>query len=249
MALKNGDFLKLEYTQSVDGQVVATTYEDVARASGIYDEEGVYGPRVIILGSGQLVKGMEEELTGKEVGCSGTVEIIPEKAYGVRTTEKLEFIPANKFKDEPPHPGMRVSVDGKMGTVTRLIGRKVSVDFNHPLADKTVKYDYNIVELIEDREAKLREMIKAFAPVDLEFELSEDVAKIYVLWELGYYKEWLMIRRGLADMILHTLGLKEVLFIERHTGEHVSSQMVTLHKDEGIEASPSAQEQGEEETS
>jgi hypothetical protein len=161
------------------------------------------------------------------------VEIPPEKAFGTHDPKKVESIPVNKFKDKKPLPGMRVGVENKVGTVTRIIGRKASVDFNHPLADKTIVYEYKILESIEDRVEKLKSLIKTFARLDLESKIDDDVATIIVPWELGYYKEWLMIRRGLADMIIQHLGLKEVDFVEKHTGEKVSAEVVSPPGKEG----------------
>jgi FKBP-type peptidyl-prolyl cis-trans isomerase 2 len=235
MAIKNGDFIKIDYTQSVDGQIMATTDKELATSNGIFDEEIQYGPHLIVVGAGQLVDGMEEDLLGKEIGYSGKIEIPPEKAFGIRDPKKVEIIPINKFKEEKPVPGMRVGVENKVGVVTRIIGRKVSVDFNHPLADKSVVYDYKILESIEDQAEKLKSLIKTFARFDLESKIDSDVAAIIVPWELGYYKEWLMIRRGLADMIIQHLGLKEVDFIEKHTGEKVKAELISPPGDESAD--------------
>ncbi len=227
MTVKNGDFIKIDYTQSVDDQVILTTDKEIATAKGIYDEETQYGPRLIIVGSGQISQGLEEDLVGKEIGYSGKVEVPPEKAFGVRDPSKMETVSINRFKEDKPLVGMRVGVEGKYGTVTRIIGRKVSIDFNHPLADKTVVYEYKILESIEDRQEKLKSMVKTFARMDLEAEIRDDMAIITVPWELSYYKEWLMIRRGLADMIIQHLGLKEVDFVEKHTGQKISAELIS----------------------
>ncbi|HUI39711.1 MAG TPA: peptidylprolyl isomerase [Methanothrix sp.] len=227
MTVKNGDFIRIDFTESVDGKVIAATNKDVAAEKGIYDEEAQYGPQLVIVGAGQVIKGLEEDLVGKEIGYAGIIEIPPEKALGKRDPAKVESFPVNRFKEEKPVPGMRVGVENKVGVVTRVIGRKASVDFNHPLADKTIVYDYKILEAIEDRQEKLKAMIKTFARMDLEAEIKDDVAVITVLWEMSYYKEWLMIRRGLADMILQHLGLKEVDFVEKHTGEKVRAELVS----------------------
>jgi FKBP-type peptidyl-prolyl cis-trans isomerase 2 len=227
MAVKNGDFIKIDHTQSVDGHIIATTDKELATSKGIFDEETQYGPHLIVVGAGQLVAGMEEDLLGKEIGYSGKIEIPPEKAFGTHDPKKVEIIPANKFKEEKPVPGMRVGVENKVGVVTRIIGRKVSVDFNHPLADKTVVYEYKILESVEDQAEKLKSLTKTFARLDLESKIENDVAIINVPWELGYYKEWLMIRRGLADMIIQHLGLKEVDFIEKHTEEKGKAELIS----------------------
>jgi FKBP-type peptidyl-prolyl cis-trans isomerase 2 len=249
MTVKNGDFIRIDYTESVDGQVIAATDKDVATEKGIFDEEAQYGPHLIVIGAGQLVKGFEEDLIGKEAGYSGKVEIPPEGAFGLRDPKKVEIIPINKFKDKKPVPGMRVGVENKVGTVTRIFGRKVSVDFNHPLVDRTIVYEYKINEFIEDLQEKLKALIKTFARMDLEAEIKDDVAVITVPWELSYYKEWLMIRRGLADMIIHHLGLKEVDYVEKHTGERVTSELISPPAKEPIaEATESEEPKSEDKT-
>lgn len=227
MTVKNGDFIRIDYAERVDGKVIAATDKDVAMANEIYDEEIPYGPHLVIVGAGQLVKGFEEDLLDKEIGYSGQVEIPPEKAFGIRDPAKMETIPITRFKEDKPVVGMRVGVENKTGMVTRVIGRKVTIDFNHPLADKTLVYEYKIVEEIQDQGEKLKALIKTFARVDLESEIKDDLAIITVPWELSYYKEWVMIRRGLADMIIQHLGLVEVDYVEKHTGEKVTAELVS----------------------
>lgn len=239
MTVKNGDFIKIDYTELVDGQAIATTDKDVATEKGIFSEDIAYGPHLVVVGAGQLVSGFEQELVGKEIGDSGRVEIPPEGAFGVRDPKKVEIIPINRFKDNKPVVGMRVGVENRNGTITRIIGRKVSIDFNHPLVDKTIVYEYKIVENIEDRLDRLKALIRTFGRMDLEAEIKDDIAIITVMWELSYYKEWLMIRRGLADMIIQHLGIKEVHYIEKHTGEKVRAELISPP---GKEASEGAAE-------
>jgi len=247
MTVKNGDFIRIDYTESVDGQVIASTDKDIATEKGIFSEEAQYGPHLIVIGAGQLVKGFEDDLIGKEIGYSGKVELTPENAFGLRDAKKIEIIPINRFKEKKPVPGMRVGVENRVGTVTRVIGRKVSVDFNHPLADRTIVYEYKILENIEDQLEKLKALIKTFAHMELEAEIKDDVAMITVLWELSYYKEWLMIRRGLADMIIQHLGLKEVDYVEKHTGEKVRAELISPPAKEPLaeEAKPEEELSGE----
>jgi len=161
----------------------------------------------------------------------------------------VEMVPANRFKEQKPYPGMRVGIENRTGTVTRLIGRKVSVDFNHPLADRTIVYEYKIVESIEELQEKLNALIKTFARMDLEAEIKDDIAVITAPWELSYYKEWLMIRRGLADMIIQHLGLKEVHYIEKHTGERFKAELISPPGKEALSEEAAAEEQAGEEVS
>lgn len=249
MTVKNGDFIKIDYTEYVDDKAILTTDKELAATLGIYDEETQYGPKLIVVGSGQITQGFDEELIGKEIGYSGKVEVPPEKAFGTRDPSKMETVSITRFKEEKPVVGMRVGVEGKYGVVSRIIGRKVSIDFNHPLADKTVVYEYKILEGIEDRQEKLKSMVKTFARMDLEAEIRDDVAVITVPWELSYYKEWLMIRRGLAEMILQHLGLKEVDFVEKHTGERVRAELVSPPaKEADVTAEAVPEEKGSQES-
>jgi FKBP-type peptidyl-prolyl cis-trans isomerase 2 len=227
MTVKNGDFIRIDYTETVDGQVIASTDKDIATEKGIFSEDAQYGPQLIVVGAGQLVKGFEDDFAGKEIGYSGTVEVPAETAFGLRDPKKIEIVPINRFKEKKPVLGMRVGMEDKVGTVTRVIGRKVSVDFNHPLAGKSILYDYRIIESIEDRQEKLKALVKTFARMELDSEIKDDVAIITVPWELSYYKEWLMIRRGVADMIIQHLGIKEVDYIEKHTGEKVKAELIS----------------------
>ncbi|HII06785.1 MAG TPA: peptidylprolyl isomerase [Methanotrichaceae archaeon] len=246
MTVNDGDFIKVDYTESVDGQVISTTNRDVATENDIYEDGVEYGPTLIVVGSGDVVAGFKDELIGKEIGSSGSVEVLPEEAYGVRDPENVELISLTKFKKERPQIGMRVSVDGKMGTLTRVIGRKARIDYNHVLADKTIKYDYTIVERIEDRQEKLENLIKIFAKIDLKAKiLEDDIAEIDSPWEMSYYKEWPMIRRGVAEMAMRLLDLKEVRYIESHQlTPTVTSQLVSppSKSDEGEAGEAPAEE-------
>jgi len=84
--------------------------------------------------------------------------------------------------------------------------------------------------------------------MDLESEIRDDVAVITVPWELSYYKEWLMIRRGLADMIIQHLELKEVDYVEKHTGEKVKAELISPPAKEPVAEECKPEEPKQEET-
>lgn len=241
MTVENGDFIRIDYTESVDGQVIAATDKDVAAEKGIFSEEVIYGPHLIVVGAGQIVKGFEDDLIGKEIGYSGRVELPPESAFGLHDPRQIQIVPLNRFKEKKPVPGMRVSLDGRTGTVTRIIGRKVSIDMNHPLAGKTVVYDYKIVESVEDRTERLKALIKTFARMDLEAEIKDDVAVITALGT-SLLQGVAHDKAGLADMILQHLGLKEVHYVEKHTGERVKAELISPPAKEPVEEAAQAEE-------
>ena len=63
MAVKEGDFVLLDYTGSTDGRVFDTTVEAAAKKNGIYIEERMYRPLVIAAGKGDVIPGMDKALT------------------------------------------------------------------------------------------------------------------------------------------------------------------------------------------
>jgi FKBP-type peptidyl-prolyl cis-trans isomerase 2 len=217
MTIKDGDFIRVDYTETVDGETVATTNKDVALEKGIFDSETNYGPRLVVVGQRMVVPGLEEDLIGKEIGYSGVADLPPEKAFGVYDPEKMGTFPITLFKEEKPWPGMRVSIDNRNGVVSRIIGRKVWVDFNFPLAGKTVKYEYRILEQIEDDLDKLKSLIEIIAGIELDVKIAGEIIEIDTPWEMNYYREWILGRRKLAEMIMALMHPKEVRFIERHT--------------------------------
>ena len=76
--MKDGDFLRLEYDAFVKetGQIVDTTHEDIAKEHDIYNERVKYGPIAVIVGSGQVVKGLDQDLLNAEVDKEREIYLI-----------------------------------------------------------------------------------------------------------------------------------------------------------------------------
>jgi FKBP-type peptidyl-prolyl cis-trans isomerase 2 len=116
------DFLKIEYTASVkDGKVFDTTELEVAKSEKIFDSKRVYRPVPVILGEGQVVKGLDEALAGMKPGEEKTVELVPEKAFGLKDQNMIRLVPVKVFKQQGinPIPGMPVETS----TTRWLAGR------------------------------------------------------------------------------------------------------------------------------
>ncbi len=178
--IKQGDFIKISYTAKLeDGTVIDTTDEKVAKEYGIYDENGRYGDIVIVVGEGNVVKGLDEQLVGKEVGFKGEIVVPPEKAFGEYDPKKREIVSIRKFP-ERPKPGQRVRLGNRVGTVERVIGRRVIVDFNHPLAGKTIIFDIEIKEKVEKLEEKIKALFVMYTGLDVEVEVSDSTARVLI---------------------------------------------------------------------
>ncbi len=168
MPIKPGDFLLLNFTLKVkeSGQTVDTTYDAVAKDSHIHREDTPYGPRFIILGEGWLPKGLEDSLVGIDVGKQTTVELPPEKGYGARDPAKMRLVPLRRFRDKQidPVPGAEIDLDGRPAVVRAVGAGRVQVDYNHPLAGRTLIYDVSVEKVLEDENEKILNVISKRIP-------------------------------------------------------------------------------------
>jgi len=144
MPLQTGDFILIDYVGKVKetGEVFDTTIEEVAKKERLYKEGEIYEPKLVVLGEGWVLKALEDELLKLEVGKEATVEIPPEKAFGPRDPGKVKLVPLRRLtsKGITPQIGMRIEYDGKMATVRTVGAGRVQLDFNPPLAGKTLVY-------------------------------------------------------------------------------------------------------------
>ncbi|KKH49768.1 peptidylprolyl isomerase [Methanosarcina sp. 1.H.T.1A.1] len=221
MAIQKGDFIKLNYTgRFEDGRIFDTTDEELAKKEEIYNPRGLYGGDVVIVGAGHTIDGLDEDLEGKEDGYSGTVSIPPEKAFGPSNPSLVETVSITKLPDRNVHPGMPVELDGRRGVVSRVIGRRVTVDFNSPLAGKTVSYEYTIEKILENDVEKIQGILALYTGIrDTEVEIADGVAKINVPTGLTFNQRWLMAKNRVASELFKYAGLTEVQLIEKLTVE------------------------------
>ncbi len=167
MAVKPGDFLLVNYTLKVkeSGETVDTTFDSVAKDAHIHREDSTFRPKFIILGEGWLPKGLEESLVGLDPGTSKTVELTPEKGFGARDPGKMRLVPLRRFRDkEYPTPGQQVEFDGRPAVVRAVGAGRVQVDFNHPLAGRTLVYDVSVDKVLEDENDKILNLIALRIP-------------------------------------------------------------------------------------
>ncbi len=194
MPVKNGDFILYNYTIKVkeSGETIDTTIESVAKDAGIHHEhtegETHYQPHFLVVGEGWVPKGLDESLVGIEPAKPATIELSPDRGYGNRDPAKVKLVPLRKFRNETiaPAPGMQVTIDGKTAQVRAVGAGRVQVDYNHPLAGKTLIYDVTVEKIIGGPQEKLASLIKrrlgtigekfgtAFSEKQLKLEVPEE---------------------------------------------------------------------------
>jgi len=167
MVVKPGDFLLVNFTLKVkeSGETVDTTYDAVAKDTHLHGEESTYGPRFIILGEGWLPKGLEDSLVGLDIGKQTTVELPPDKGFGTRDPAKMRLVPLRRFREQGvPSPGAQIELDGRAATVRAVGAGRVQVDYNHPLAGRTLIYEVSIEKVVEDDTEKVLNIISKRIP-------------------------------------------------------------------------------------
>lgn len=182
MGLKEGEFVKIDYTATVKDskEIFDTTRKSVADDNDLeYDEQAKFEPMIVCLGQNQLLKGLEDKLMGKDKGTY-TFELPPEEAFGKKKAELLKLIPMREFKkkDIKPFPGLELNIDGKRGTVRTVSGGRVIVDFNHPLSSKHVIYDVEILGTVDDKKKQLESFLEMSGLSYKDLKVKDDKATI-----------------------------------------------------------------------
>ncbi len=119
------------------------------------------GDFAYLVGTGQIIPGLEKAVEGKQTGDQLNVSIMAVDAYGERVLEKIQRVPQKMFpEDIEIKPGMQFeaqSPDGgvSIATVDSIDGDVVVVDHNHPLAGKNLHFK---VEVVDVREATTEEL-------------------------------------------------------------------------------------------
>jgi len=120
------------------------------------------------------------------------------------------------FKEKPVK-GARVRIDGRDGVVTMTIGRKVRVDFNHPMAGKTLIFDYSIEEILDDDLTKIKALLRSYFVVDFDVEIDDDSALIESPRSLLFNQRWLVMKERLAQELLQSLDIDSIKFVETYS--------------------------------
>lgn len=180
--LADGDFVRIAYTARTveNGQLVDTTSQEVAEEEGVDDQEQSFEPRVIVLGEGHIFESVEGAIKGEEVGDEGTVVVPAAEAFGERDPDEVRTVSADKIPEDDRYPGAHVDVDGEHGHVEAIIGGRARVDFNHPLAGQDVEYEYELLDVVEDRVEQAKGLIGMYVDTDLEMWIETDEEEVVV---------------------------------------------------------------------
>ncbi len=102
-------------------------------------------------GYSNIIPGLEEELEGLQVGDEREITVPPEKAYGNYNLEAIQVFPIDTFENFDIKEGETYYAQTEEGQIIQFTIRKIDklngeviVDFNHPLAGKTLKFNIKV---------------------------------------------------------------------------------------------------------
>ena len=123
--------------------------EDGTEVDSTFDHK----PAVFEFGDGNLLPGVEKHLLGMAAGDDRVFDIPPEDAFGQPNPANVQRFDRNTFDaDMELAEGLVISFADAQntelpGVVKSVSDEEVVVDFNHPLAGRTLKFRVKILEL------------------------------------------------------------------------------------------------------
>lgn len=248
MTLEKGSLILIDYTAKVKDTNLTfeTTREEEAKKSELYDAARRYEPRLISVGEGWVLKGLDEALINANTGDKLNIEITPDKGFGERDPNKVRMIPLRKLgeKADEVRVGDTIELGERIGIVKFMGSGRVQVDFNHRLAGRTLIYDVEVTKKLKDDSEKVLSLIKRRLPIDdqkIKFSIEAASAQIDLPEETFTVDGLQIIKRAISnDIFKFVPGINNVRFIETYTSQPSGPRRPEEQKDQSLEQSTQA---------
>ena len=137
---KEGDRVKIHYTAKL---------EDQDAFSSTRDDE----PFEFIVGEMEVLSGLQNAVTGMSTGETKTVMLKPDEAFGPVRSELIFEVDRTQFpEDRALKNGESITIKIQEGnvidvTIVNQNDNKVVLDANHPLAGKSITFDFEVIDI------------------------------------------------------------------------------------------------------
>lgn len=128
------------------GDTVSVHYRGTLDSGEEFDSSRGGQPLQFTLGTGQVIAGFDEAITGMQVGETKTVRIPAENAYGQHREDLVIVVPAAQAP-AGLEVGQQVFLGDAPATVTAVGPEGVTVDANHPLAGEALTFEVELVAI------------------------------------------------------------------------------------------------------
>lgn len=141
-------------TQAKSGDTVRIHYTGTLQDGTTFDSSEGRDPLEFQLGSGQVIPGFDDGVTGMAVGEKKTIEIPCDQAYGPVNPAAMQDVPRGDIPDHIPlELGTQLQMQTPNGqamvvTVANVTDEKVTLDANHALAGKDLTFALELVEIV-----------------------------------------------------------------------------------------------------
>lgn len=235
MTLEKGSLILLDYTAKIKdtNEIFETTRESDVKNSQDFDPSKKYEPRLLGVGEGWVLKGLDDALLNANIDEHLNIEIPPEKAFGERDPSKVRMIPLRKLGEKANEIGIGdvVELDERMGIVRFIGSGRVQVDFNHKYAGKTLVYDADIVKKIETDDEKISNLIRRRLPIessDIHFEKKDSLLEIVIPEKIFLLDGLQIIKRGIvSDLFKFVPEFKDIVFIEKFSNTNSDANTIS----------------------
>ena len=240
MTLERGSLVLIDYTAKVkdSNEIFETTHEEDAKKSDLYDPTRRYEPRLVSIGEGWVLKGLDEALANANLGDKLTIEITPDKGFGDRDPSKVRMIPQRKLGEKADNikVGDVVEMYERPGIVRYVGSGRVQLDFNHRFAGRTLTYDVSILKKLETDDDKIMFLIRRRLPIDkdkIKFKLVDSTLEIELAEETFLSEGLQIIKRAIANDIFKFVNtVRNIKFIEGYKPLQPQSQPPQLKAEE-----------------
>jgi peptidylprolyl isomerase len=143
--------------QVKSGDTVKVHYHGKLTDGTTFDSSEGREPLEFEVGSGAVIAGFDQGVTGMSIGDKKTIQIPVDDAYGPKQEDLLMEFPRDRFPgDMAPEVGMQLNMSNGSGQNFPVVIREVRedvvvLDANHPLSGEDLVFDLELVEIVQPK--------------------------------------------------------------------------------------------------
>jgi len=137
--IESGKKVIFDYVLTVDGEIVDSSLRR--------------GPLEYIHGEGRIIKGLERQLEGLQVGDKRNIIVSPEEGFGTIDPKAFKEVPKTMLSEEiTPQVGQRLVLQNQSGNsfpvvIAKVLDDTIVLNLNHPFAGQKLYFEVTIVDI------------------------------------------------------------------------------------------------------